>query len=179
MYLYIYISMYIHIYIYIDILTYIYIYIHIMYVSIFVFWFPGPIVSLRVFGANIDGSHGDFRDCLESSLAYQEISKHPEKNRLHIQLQLKTAIFFWSPSADLSEFYQIFWFSSHVIRHPPFPSTWKLCGVSLRHGFFGFTRQGTWEATRGFDQGVQRIWGGEVSKDEVFGISKIANLLGT
>lgn len=78
-----------------------------MYLSWF-FWFPGPIVSLRVFEANIDGSHGNFRDCLESSFGIQKNIQKPRKNRLHIQLQLKTTILFWSPSADLSEFYQIF-----------------------------------------------------------------------
>ena len=149
-----------------------------MYLSSF-FWFPGPIVSLRVFGANIDGSHGDFRDCLESSFGIPRNIQTPWKKPPPYSIATKNGYFFLEPKCwsfrilpDLLIF---------ISCDPTSPISIHV--KTLRRFFeawiFGFTRQGTWEATRGFDQGVQRIWGGEVSKDEVFGISKIANLLGT
>lgn len=78
MYVFVYLHQYVYIYIYTHIRM-IYIYIYIVHVSIFVFLVSGPIVSLRVFEANIDGSHSDFRDCLESSFGIPKNIQKPRK----------------------------------------------------------------------------------------------------
>lgn len=74
MYLSIYISMHIYIYTHIRM---IYLYIQCACIYLRFFWFPGPIVSLRVFEAM---DHIAILEiALNPVLAYQKISKNPEK----------------------------------------------------------------------------------------------------